>query len=64
MRFLVETLVLFVGFICLLGYGISCLSQENEDIRERQRAACIAAGGKYAESQSANARPYLDYCIK
>ena len=67
MRFIVETLlpvVLFVGFICLLGYGISCLEQENEDIREAQRASCIVAGGKYAEAEGPNARPHSDYCIK
>lgn len=56
---------LFIIFV-LWGMIISFanLAKENEGIRERQRAACVASGGKYATSLGTNSGPSRDYCIR
>jgi hypothetical protein len=51
-------------FVVLLGYGIFFLASIDENERKGQKAACIASGGQYAESQRHNAGPASDYCIK
>jgi len=64
--FLIEAVsfLVCVSVLFAIGYGIVQLAQENENTRERQRADCIAIGGKYAESQRPNASPRDDYCIR
>jgi hypothetical protein len=51
-------------FTGIVGYGIFSMAEHNIKEREQQRADCIASGGKYAESQKANANPRDDYCIR
>lgn len=65
-EFFFNTLGWILGLTLMYGFysAIMQLSKENESTREKQRAACVASGGKYAESQSVNARPREDYCIK
>lgn len=65
-EFFFNALGWLLGLTLLYGfsYAIMQLSKENESIRERQRAACVAAGGKYAISQeNRNNNPARDYCI-
>ena len=54
-----------LGFFSgIMGFLIFSMAQRDIDKRAEQKAACIAAGGKYAESQKHNASPTADYCIR
>lgn len=61
---LFKVLIPMAFFTGIVGWGIFSMAEQNRAEREEQKAACIAAGGKYAESQKANGNPRDDYCIK
>lgn len=50
------------ALVALAVYMVSLLVDSDIKEREEQRAACIAKGGKYAESERLN--PARDFCIK
>jgi hypothetical protein len=59
---LLKVLIPLTFFTWLLGWGIYSLAQNGIAQREEQRAACVRAGGKYAES--ARLAPDKDFCIR
>lgn len=63
---LIELAQLALGVALLFGIGLAIVSlaKENEERRQEQKAACIAAGGKYAQSLRNASGPSADYCIR